>query len=342
MTIAFKADERRPSQAQGELIAADDTHVDILNDADSVFSEAQSSTASIASSILEYRQIRGRTYHSDKFTTNYFLPNDDQQLKTDELNHHYLTILFNDQLFLAPLERDKIHRVLDVGTGSGIWAIEFADRFPNASVIGTDISPCQPQWVPPNLSFEIDDATLEWTWGASHFDFIHIRYILGGIQDWTALFREAYRCCAPGGWLQSVEYDPEPRSDDGSLELEPGLASFAELFREAGKVLDRPFFVQEIQPQAFDDAGFVGKTVLRYKVPIGPWAKDSKLADVGRIVGVVLENDLEGITQMLWHNALQRPSNEYNTWLASMRKALRNPKVHSYLTVQVVYGRRPE
>lgn len=48
---------------------------------------SQSSTASISSSILEYRRIHGRTYHSDKFTSNYFLPNDDQQLDSVELRY---------------------------------------------------------------------------------------------------------------------------------------------------------------------------------------------------------------------------------------------------------------
>ena len=48
-----------------------------------------------------------------------------------------------------------------------------------------------------------------------------------------------------------------------------------------------------------------------------------------------------GYTQMLWQS-LQRPEDEYHVWLASMRKAVRNPKVHSYMMVQVVYGRKPE
>ncbi|KAG6070534.1 hypothetical protein E4U16_006796 [Claviceps sp. LM84 group G4] len=338
MSAACQAIEQRPSQAEGDLIAA----AEVPNDTDSVFSETQSSTASLASSILEYRQIHGRTYHSDRFTTNYVFPNDDQQLESDELNHHYLKILLDDQLFLAPLAKDKIHRVLDVGTGSGIWAIEFGDQFPNASVIGTDLSPCQPQWVPPNVRFEIDDATLEWTWDENHFDFIHIRYIVGGIQDWTALLKEAYRCCAPGGWVQSLEIDLDLRSDDGSLELDPILISHGDLFREGGKIMNRPFFVQEIQQAAFDEAGFVDKKVVRFKVPLGPWAKDPKLAEVGRFTVATLENDLQGYTQMIWQNVLQRPEDEYHVWLANMRKAIRNSKVHSYVIVHVVYGRKPE
>ncbi|CCE28850.1 uncharacterized protein CPUR_02539 [Claviceps purpurea 20.1] len=270
------ANTQGPFSTSDDLIAAENIPVNDQDEIDSIFSEDKSSTTSIASSVLEYRQIHGRTYHSDKFTANYFLPNDDQQLGTEELCHHCLTILLDDRLFLAPLEKDKIHRVLDVGTGFGIWAIEFADQFPNASVVGTDLSPCQPQWVPPNLCFEIDDATLDWTWNANHFDFIHMRCIVGGIEDWTAFFKEAYRCCAPGGW-----------------------------------------------------------------VPVGPWAKDRKFAEVGRVAREAAGNDLEGYTQMLWQS-VQRPEDEYHVWLATLRKAIRNPKVHSYMMVQVVYGRKPE
>ncbi|KAG6156589.1 hypothetical protein E4U51_008204 [Claviceps purpurea] len=312
-----QVNERRPPYTEGDLIPARDVPADDRNDVDSVFSE------------------------DEKFATNYFIPNDDQQLESVELSHHYMKILLDDQLFLAPLEKDKIHRVIDVGTGSGIWAIEFADRFPNTSVIGTDLSPCQPQWVPPNLRFEIDDAGLEWTWNADYFDFIHIRYIMGGIQDWKALLKDAYRCCAPGGWVQSVEMDVNYRSDDGTTDLEPVLASFGDLFREAGEILNRPFFVHDLQRQAFDEAGFVEKKVVRYKIPVGLWPKDPKLAEVGRFLKAALENDLQGYTQMLWQT-LQKPADEYHVWLATLRKAIRNPRVHSYMLGQIVYARKPE
>ncbi|KAG6166598.1 hypothetical protein E4U51_003434 [Claviceps purpurea] len=373
MFAASQANELRPSQAEGDLIAAANVPADDQNDIDYVYSEtfvqcaphdphvvqspdidnrcSQSSTASLVSSILEYRQIHGRTYHSDKFTTDYFLPNDDQQLESDKLCHHYLTILLDNQLFLAPLEKDKIHVsgqcMAEENLKPNLRALinmnsEFGDRFPNASVTGSDLSPCQPQWVPPNVRFEVDDALLEWTWNENHFDFIHIRYIVGGIQDWTALFKEAYRCCAPGGWVQSVEVDVEFRSDDGSTELEPILASYADLFREGGKMMNRSFFVQKLQQQAFDEAGFVEQRTIRYKIPIGPWAKDPKLAEIGKLARAALENDLQGYTQMVWHNVLQKPEDEYHMWLAHLRKAIRNPKVHSYMIVHIVYGRKPE
>ncbi|KAH6963278.1 S-adenosyl-L-methionine-dependent methyltransferase [Fusarium avenaceum] len=331
-----------PPPPQTELIAADNDNDDPHDDADSSLgSDAESSTASVSASILEYRRSQGRTYHSDKFTTNYFLPNDDQQLESVDLTHHYLTILLDEKLFLAPVKEEKLQKVLDVGTGTGIWAIEFADRYPNAEIIGTDLSPCQPEWVPPNVRFEIDDAVLGWTWEPNEFDFIHIRYIFGAIKDWTALFREAYRCCAPGGWVQSAEADVEFRCDDGTIDKEPNLKVYKKLFEEGGKILGNPFFVYDQQVKGFEDAGFEDIETVDYKIPVGDWPKDPKLAEVGKYVRACLENDIEGYTLMMWKDVLKWPKDEYQIFLMSIRKAIRNPKIHTYMRVRYVYGRKP-
>jgi hypothetical protein len=45
---------------------------------------------------------------------------------------------------------------------------------------------------------------------------------------------------------------------------------------------------------------------------------------------------------MMWQQVLGWPADEYQVWLASLRKAIRNPKVHSYMLVHYVYGRKPE
>ncbi|GKU09666.1 tam methyltransferase [Fusarium langsethiae] len=335
-----KSPSRSPP-AQNELVPADDFDQDPQGDMDSSLGDdTESSTASVSASILEYRRNQGRTYHSDKFTSNYFFPNDDQQLESMDLTHHYLTLLLDNELFLAPVMTDSIQQVLDVGTGSGIWAIEFADRYPSTEVIGTDLSPCQPQWVPPNLRFEIDDAIQPWTWKENCFDFIHIRYLFGAIKDWNTLFKEAYRCCAPGGWVQSGEADITFRSDDGTTELEPVFETYQKLFEDGSQILGNPFFVHDLQQKAFEEAGFTYVKTVDYKFPIGGWSKDPKLAEVGQFVKATLENDLEGYTLMMWQDVCQWPRDEYQVFLMSLRRAIRNPKVHSYMTVRYVYGRK--
>jgi SAM-dependent methyltransferase len=94
-----------------------------------------------------------------------------------------------------------------------------ADEYPSAEVIGIDISPTQPTWVPPNLRFEIDDAQLDWTFKPESFDFIHVRYMYGAIDDWPKLYRQMYSFLKPGGWFQHLEPDIELRSEDPNREI---------------------------------------------------------------------------------------------------------------------------
>ncbi|GAB1314698.1 hypothetical protein MFIFM68171_04908 [Madurella fahalii] len=92
-------------------------------------------------------QLRGRRV----------LGNDNMQLEGQDINHHMLYLALEDKLFLAPLENPQ--KVLDVGTGTGNWAIDFADEYPSAEVVWVDLAPNQPTWVPPNCKFELDDLS---------------------------------------------------------------------------------------------------------------------------------------------------------------------------------------
>ena len=145
---------------------------------------------------------------------------------------------------------------------------DFADQFPNAKVTGTDISPIQPYWTPPNLQFEIDDATLEWTYRPGTFDYVHMRYLLGAIIDWNELFRQAYRSLRPGGWLESYEAAVTQESDDGSVEEGSAMDQWGKLFHEAGRKTGRSFRVYEdrLQKKAMEAAGFVDIQVWEFKV----------------------------------------------------------------------------
>lgn len=46
---------------------------------------------------------------------------------------YYLTL--GGKLYVAPIPKEqKLHRVLDLGTGTGIWAMDFADEYPESQV----------------------------------------------------------------------------------------------------------------------------------------------------------------------------------------------------------------
>jgi methylase of polypeptide subunit release factors len=44
------------------------------------------------------------------------------------MQHQICKMTLHGRLHLAPLKKDKLNHVLDFGTGTGIWAIEFGMR----------------------------------------------------------------------------------------------------------------------------------------------------------------------------------------------------------------------
>ncbi|KAH7310828.1 S-adenosyl-L-methionine-dependent methyltransferase [Stachybotrys elegans] len=313
------------------------------DDVDSVLgSEASESTASMSSSILEYRTIHGRTYHSERGDANYWGSNDEQQTESMDMNHHVLTLAIGGKLHLAPLGKD-IKKAVDIGTGTGIWAIDFADEYPGCSVIGTDVSPIQPSWVPPNLQFQIDDCTQEWTFEDGSLDYVHMRYMTGSIVDWKALFREAFRCCAPGGYMESLESSPWFKSDDGTVTDTSAMGQWGKLFVEGSKKLGRTFTMvpDGLQREGMEEAGFVDIQEFDMKVPVGDWPKDPKLREIGRFARATLEQDVEGY--VLYMATMQGWSKEEVTlYAAHFRRELRNTAIHGYFHMKVVWGKKPD
>jgi ubiquinone/menaquinone biosynthesis C-methylase UbiE len=110
--------------------------------------------------------------------------------------------------------------MLDVGTGPGHWVIEVADKYGSANVIGIDLSPIQPEDVPPNAEFRVADLTEDMYMFHDHsMDLVHSRYsiwkavsyyrmIKAGVLEhqWDPYIREVFRILKPGtGYAQFIE-----------------------------------------------------------------------------------------------------------------------------------------
>ncbi|CVK98103.1 related to TAM domain methyltransferase [Fusarium mangiferae] len=312
------------------------------NDADSAIGEDRAdSTASITSSILRYRTIRGRTYHSERGDAFYWGANDQSQNDAMDVVHHMWTLAQNGKLFQAPIS-DDIQTALDVGCGTGIWAIDFADEFPGCEVTGTDISPIQPSFVPPNLKFEIDDCTLEWTFPPNTFDYIHIRYLVGCIPDWDELFRQAWKALKPGGFLESFEASPSIESDDDTVLPDSAMAQWGGIFIKAAETVGRSFTVIEdgTQKSAMEAAGFQDIQEWNFKCPLNRWPKDPALKEIGGFAQYFSTQDSEGFLTLMADMA-GWSAEEFHVFIAKFRREIRDVNHHAYSRMKAVWGRKP-
>jgi len=118
------------------------------------------------------------------------------------------------------------------------------------------VSPQLTRTSPPS---EIEDCTQSWTFPTNHFDFIHIRGLVGSIDDWNALFQRAFACLKPGGWLESFELSPCWDSDDGTVTETSAMGQWGKIFIQGGKQFGRTFTVihDGLQRKGIEAAGFV-------------------------------------------------------------------------------------
>jgi len=256
-----------------------------------------------------------------------------------DLYHHIFLLFLDGGLYHAPISHPR--RILDVGTGTGIWAVEMAEKFPDAEVIGNDLSPIQPTWTWPNLRFEIDDVELEWTYRKDSFDFVHMRCLSASINDWEGLLSEAFKCLAPGGYLEFSDHLAKMNCDDGTFPRDSTVRQWMDLVHEASEIARRPLRIADKIAGLMREIGFEDVHERVYKWPIGPWSKEPKEKEIGRwsFVGAL---DSCSLAMALLTRYLGWRKEEVDILVAKAMNEIKNGRMHIYATVYFVYGRKPE
>ncbi|KAH8705242.1 putative methyltransferase [Talaromyces proteolyticus] len=319
-------------------IPVDGSHVD---DRDSTYDGSIAETSeSLRSSIFHYEYENGRRYHAFR-EGSYAMPNDETEQARLDLQHHIFLLCLGGRLHLAPIRNPQ--RILDVGTGTGIWAIEFADEFPSAVVIGTDLSPIQPSFVPPNLKFYVDDFELPWDYDEQErFDYIHWRALSGSTNNWPRLYKQAYESLKPGGYIEVHEYDPVVYSeDDRNLLKAPWTKEWLMRLCEASARNGKPIDVGRHQRQLMHDTGFVDLTEKIVKVPIGQWARDPSLKEIGGFERLHVNESVEAHSLALFTRVLGYSYDQASILFSMVRNELNDRSLHLYTVYRFLVGRKP-
>lgn len=250
----------------------------------------------------------------------YLTPVDDDEWRRLDKQHSVLTLALNGlypcpdivEAVLAPTDGEP-KRILDLGSGTGVWAMEMAHRFPHAAVKGIDLAPTPLDVAnfPPNLQMEISDINDGLTHCFQSYDLVHMRFVLSGITNFENTLRDLQLCLKPGGVLLIV---------GGDVELEDAFDHKVPLKRLEGdedvsSVSDNGSWLQRILWEGTQACSMAGSDRMRgielmerglweqplldpetaisggVYIPIGPWGRSSDPTEdqVLRYAGILMQ-----------------------------------------------------
>ncbi|KAH7390346.1 methyltransferase domain-containing protein [Cadophora sp. MPI-SDFR-AT-0126] len=328
------------AQAEIEIDNGSDTTSDSASDAGYETDSMYSASTSISSSVRDFAFENGRRYH--KFREgSYNFPNDPSEQEREDMKHAMMVNLLGGRLHFAPLG-EYPGNVLDMGTGTGIWAIEMGDLYPSANILGVDLSPIQPDWVPPNVKFMVDDVESPWLKPPNYYDYIHSRHTVMAIRDWPLLMKRALEHLKPGGWMEMQEIHHHPYCHDGSMPPNHPVSEYWTLIHDALANLGVNFNATLLLENMMREAGFVNVSTRIFHVPIGTWPKNKVLKLVGLYWRTVLMDGLQPIALGPLTRGLKWTKEQVEVWLIEVRKAYMDAWVHSHMPLHIICGQKPD
>ncbi|KAH7133020.1 hypothetical protein EDB81DRAFT_845500 [Dactylonectria macrodidyma] len=255
-----------------------------------------------------FRTIQRRTYHSDRGNAFYWGSNDEAQGESMDI-----------------IANSYIQKALDISCGTGI---DFSAEFPSCEI-------------PPNLN-EIDDCTQEWTFTLDLYNYVHIRYLVDTILNWTELFKQAYKTLRSSSYLESFEASPTIKSNNNTVTPESAVGQWDQIFIEGSKTTSRTFTViaNNLQRKAMEEAGFVDIEKWNFKCPLSPWPKDPKLKEMGQFGQLFATQDTAGLLTFV-ASILGWSHERFYMYISQFRREIRDRRNHSYFCIRVLWGRKP-
>ncbi|VDB91586.1 unnamed protein product [Peniophora sp. CBMAI 1063] len=296
-----------------------------------------------------YRHEFGRSVNS--YSDVYLLPADEEELQRLDLEH----ILFQRLMGKYPPPMPTIlaedvsagpKRVLDLGCGSGTWALEVAREFPHCEIVAVDLVPMQNEDMPDNCRSEVDDINLGLQHFFNDFDVVHARYISAGIRNYEQLVDHMAEALRPAGLIEVVEiglrlYDHNrepiiPNLGDDSPHLARWMALLNMAVRQRGGSPDAADMLHEwmsVQP-ALEDVVY-----RDYYVPTSPFMS---LKDPYHSLSELFREDLFAFLKSGRPLLLKSGLSEsiVDNLAMNAHQELRDARTPTYIRVQSVYARK--
>ncbi|KIO32979.1 hypothetical protein M407DRAFT_91164 [Tulasnella calospora MUT 4182] len=238
-------------------------------------------------------------------------------------------------------ENESPPAALDIGTGSGSWAIDMARQFPDAEITGMDIVPANSNHeIPPNCSFECDDANLGFGHYPKCFDIVHARGISSGISNHPKFIKDVWDILRPGGLFLTIEgnvglfnkdFEPITTTDENH----PDFSWMQVMMLSAREAqINRGSTVGAGTKTIgwIDEMGEVwrNKGHFAFYIPVGPWEEPATSKE--RFIGTLMrENALKflgAVKPLLLSNGV--PQEIVDHWNVMAEDELSNGRTKTY------------
>ena len=97
-----------------------------------------------------------------------------------------------------------------------------------------------------------------------------------------------------GGWIEQYEVEIDVSSDVDSELPNSEIRKLNDICHEMARVSGRDFQISSKMKHLIEAAGFVDVQEQKVKMPLGPWASDPKLKDIGRFFERFYKTGLQG------------------------------------------------
>jgi Methylase involved in ubiquinone/menaquinone biosynthesis len=237
----------------------------------------------------------------------YILPKDTGEIDRLDIQHHIIRTVLKGN-YVAPIETPA--RILDVGCGTGQWAFDMCQQFPQAQVIGADLEPGK-KAPPDNFIFVQANILTSFPFDDLSFDYVHQRFLIAALplKNWPQILNELARITIPGGWVELIEGSDEiTPSGPAMRRMIDILTAFAQK-RGLNTSSNVPRFLDSLLTQA----GLQNATMKTFDVPLGPWG-----GQIGEMMATNLYNAFSGMCTIV-PATLNIPQSQVTETLSHLR-----------------------